>query len=62
MHPIGVLHVKLIEARNLLNKDIIGKSDPFALLYIRPIRQRIQRSKTVVSPYSDIFAYMAPQN
>jgi hypothetical protein len=31
-----------------LNKDIIGKSDPFALLYIRPIRKRMQKSKTVV--------------
>ncbi|XP_019233474.1 PREDICTED: synaptotagmin-5-like [Nicotiana attenuata] len=29
LKPVGILQVKLIEAKELTNKDIIGKSDPF---------------------------------
>ncbi|KAI5062393.1 hypothetical protein GOP47_0022932 [Adiantum capillus-veneris] len=43
----GILRVKVVEARNLLNKDIIGKSDPFTVLYIRPVPSRMKRSKTI---------------
>ncbi|KAG1327895.1 Synaptotagmin-5 [Cocos nucifera] len=36
LKPVGKLEVKLVQARNLTNKDIIRKTDPFAVLYTRP--------------------------
>ncbi|CAN4103565.1 unnamed protein product [Withania somnifera] len=47
LKPTGVLEVKLVQARELTNKDLIGKSDPFAELYVRPVRDRIKKSKTI---------------
>ncbi|KAK6118365.1 hypothetical protein DH2020_047936 [Rehmannia glutinosa] len=47
LKPVGTLEVKLIEAKELSNKDIIGKSDPFAELFVRPLRDRIKTSKTI---------------
>lgn len=47
LRPIGVLDVKLVQAKDLINKDLIGKSDPYAVLYIRPIRDRVKKSKTI---------------
>ncbi|KAM7473024.1 hypothetical protein LguiA_011207 [Lonicera macranthoides] len=47
LKPVGVLEVKLVQAKELTNKDIIGKSDPFAQLYVRPLRDRIKSSKTI---------------
>lgn len=47
LRPIGVLDVKLVEAKDLLNKDLIGKSDPYAVLYIRPIKDRVKKSKII---------------
>ncbi|KAL7112330.1 hypothetical protein ACP275_05G145400 [Erythranthe tilingii] len=47
LKPVGTLEVKLIEAKELTNKDIVGKSDPFVELFIRPLRDRIQTSKTI---------------
>lgn len=47
--PVGVLEVKLIEAKELTNKDLIGKSDPFAKLCIRPLPDKTKTSKTIVS-------------
>ena len=38
LKPVGLLEVKLVEARDLKNKDLVGKSDPFAVLYIRRLR------------------------
>lgn len=49
LKPVGVLEVKLVEARDLKNKDLVGKSDPFAVLYIRPLREKMKKSKTIVS-------------
>lgn len=49
LKPVGVLEVKLVQAKDLTNKDIVGKSDPFAKLYIRPLRERTKTSKTIVS-------------
>ncbi|XP_065016354.1 synaptotagmin-5-like isoform X2 [Musa acuminata AAA Group] len=48
LKPVGILEVKLVQARDLTNKDIIGKSDPYAVLYIRPLRDRMKTSKTIV--------------
>ncbi|KAH6790791.1 Calcium-dependent lipid-binding family protein [Perilla frutescens var. frutescens] len=47
LKQVGTLEVKLIEAKELTNKDIIGKSDPFAELFIRPLRDKIKTSKTI---------------
>lgn len=49
---MGILEVKLVQAKELTNKDIIGKSDPYAVLYIRPLRNRMKKSKTIVSQFS----------
>lgn len=48
LRQVGILEVKLIEAKDLTNKDIIGKSDPFVELFIRPLRDRLKTSKTIV--------------
>lgn len=49
LKPVGTLEVKLVQAKELTNKDVIGKSDPYAVLYIRPLRNRMKTSKTIVS-------------
>lgn len=41
--------MKLVQAKDLTNKDIVGKSDPFAVLFIRPLPQKTKTSKTIVS-------------
>ena len=28
LKPVGILEVKVVQAKNLTNKDILGKSDP----------------------------------
>lgn len=48
LKPVGTLEVKLVQAKELTNKDIVGKSDPFAKLFIRPLREKTKRSKTIV--------------
>ncbi|GFP83597.1 synaptotagmin-5 [Phtheirospermum japonicum] len=47
LKPVGVLEVKLVQAKDLTNKDIIGKSDPYAVLFVRPLRDRMKKSKTI---------------
>ena len=48
LKPVGVLEAKLVQAKDLTNKDVIGKSDPFAVLYIRPLPDRMKKSKIIV--------------
>lgn len=55
LKPVGILEVKLVQAKELTNKDIIGKSDPYAVLYVRPLRDRMKKSRTIVSCYSGSF-------
>ncbi|XP_010533120.1 PREDICTED: synaptotagmin-5 [Tarenaya hassleriana] len=55
LKPVGILEVKLVQAKNLTNKDIIGKSDPFAKLFIRPLRERTKRSKTINNDLNPIW-------
>lgn len=43
-----MLDVKLVEAKELTNKDLVGKSDPFAVIFIRPLRDRMKTSKVIV--------------
>ncbi|KAL6502094.1 Synaptotagmin-5 [Orobanche gracilis] len=52
---VGILEVKLIEAKELTNKDIIGKSDPFAKICIRPLRDRTKTSKTIDNQINPIW-------
>ncbi|KMZ74128.1 Synaptotagmin-1 [Zostera marina] len=47
LKPAGILEVKLVQARGLTNEDNVGKSDPFAKVYVRPIKDRIKKSKTI---------------
>ncbi|KAK6151710.1 hypothetical protein DH2020_014345 [Rehmannia glutinosa] len=47
LKPVGTLEVKLVQAKELTNKDIIGKSDPFAVLYVRPFMDRMKKSRTI---------------
>ncbi|KGN60714.1 synaptotagmin-5 [Cucumis sativus] len=47
LKPVGILEVKLVQAKELTNKDVIGKSDPYAELYIRPLRDRMKTSKII---------------
>ena len=46
--PVGTLEVRLIQAKKLTNKDLIGKSDPFAVVFVRPLRDQMKTSKTIV--------------
>ncbi|KAK7351373.1 hypothetical protein VNO77_10774 [Canavalia gladiata] len=47
LKPVGILEVKLVQAKSLLNKDLIGKSDPYAVIFVRPLRDRTKTSKTI---------------
>ncbi|GLJ15764.1 hypothetical protein SUGI_0259520 [Cryptomeria japonica] len=55
LRTVGILQVKLVQAKDLLNKDLIGKSDPFAVLYIRPLRERMKKSKTISNDLNPIW-------
>uniref|UniRef100_A0A803LH43 Uncharacterized protein n=1 Tax=Chenopodium quinoa TaxID=63459 RepID=A0A803LH43_CHEQI len=55
LKPVGMLEVKLVQAKELTNKDLIGKSDPFAVLYVRPTRDRTKTSKTINNQLNPIW-------
>ncbi|PKA52848.1 Synaptotagmin-5 [Apostasia shenzhenica] len=55
LKPVGTLEVKLVQAKNLSNKDLVGKSDPFAKLYIRPLPDKIKRSRTINNDLNPIW-------
>ncbi|GFZ08336.1 calcium-dependent lipid-binding (CaLB domain) family protein [Actinidia rufa] len=55
LKPVGLLDVKLIEAKGLTNKDIIGKSDPYAVIFVRPLRDRMKTSKTISNQLDPIW-------
>ncbi|GAU11903.1 hypothetical protein TSUD_195260 [Trifolium subterraneum] len=55
LKPVGILEVKLVQAKDLTNKDIIGKSDPYAVLYVRPLRNRTKKSKTINNDLNPIW-------
>ncbi|XP_073100165.1 synaptotagmin-5 isoform X1 [Elaeis guineensis] len=55
LKPVGILEVKLVQATGLTNKDLIGKSDPYAVLYIRPLRDRMKTSKVINNDLSPIW-------
>ncbi|CAA2963637.1 synaptotagmin-5-like [Olea europaea subsp. europaea] len=55
LKPVGILEVKLVQAKELTNKDIIGKSDPYAVLYVRPLRDRMKKSRTINNQLNPIW-------
>lgn len=55
LKPVGTLEVKLVQAKDLTNKDIIGKSDPYAKLFVRPLRERTKTSKTINNDLNPIW-------
>lgn len=55
LKPVGTLDVKLVQAKDLTNKDVIGKSDPYAELFIRPLRDKIKRSRTINNELNPIW-------
>ncbi|GMG98985.1 hypothetical protein Nepgr_000825 [Nepenthes gracilis] len=55
LKPVGILEVKLVQAKDLANKDLIGKSDPYAVLFVRPLRNRTKRSKTINNDLNPIW-------
>ncbi|XP_048495180.1 synaptotagmin-5 isoform X2 [Beta vulgaris subsp. vulgaris] len=55
LKPCGILEVKLVQAKELSNKDLIGKSDPFASLFIRPLSNRTKKSKTINNQLNPIW-------
>ncbi|KAL5190020.1 Synaptotagmin-4 [Glycine soja] len=58
LKPVGILEVKLVQAKNLTNKDIIGKSDPYAVIFVRPLRDRTKTSKIMhLTVYSMMKAF-----
>lgn len=38
--------MKLIEGKNIKNTDLIGKADPFVVLYVRQTKDKTKRSKS----------------
>ncbi|XP_008242836.1 PREDICTED: synaptotagmin-5-like [Prunus mume] len=55
LKPVGMLEVKLVQAKELTNKDLIGKSDPYAVVYIRPLQDRMKKSKTINNDLNPIW-------
>ncbi|KAI4376692.1 hypothetical protein MLD38_014426 [Melastoma candidum] len=55
LKPVGTLDVKLVQAKKLTNKDLIGKSDPYAILYIRPLRDLMKKSKIINNELNSIW-------
>ncbi|KAI5064820.1 hypothetical protein GOP47_0019515 [Adiantum capillus-veneris] len=58
---VGHLHVQLIEARDLANKDITGSSDPYVVLFVRRradlIKQSTKMHDTVDPVWNEQFLF-----
>ncbi len=44
MHAVGELDIKLIEGKNLKKTDLVGKTDPFVVMYVRQTKDKMKRS------------------
>lgn len=55
LKPVGTLEVKLVQAKGLTNKDMIGKSDPYAVLFVRPLPEKTKKSKTINNDLNPIW-------
>ncbi|XP_013712436.1 synaptotagmin-4 isoform X1 [Brassica napus] len=55
LKPVGTLDVKLVQAKDLSNKDLIGKSDPYAVVFIRPLPNKTKKTKTISNSLNPIW-------
>ncbi|CAN7037591.1 hypothetical protein IGI04_004633 [Brassica rapa subsp. trilocularis] len=55
LKPVGTLDVKLVQAKDLSNKDVIGKSDPYAVVFIRPLPNKTKKTKTISNSLNPIW-------
>jgi Ca2+-dependent lipid-binding protein len=55
LKPVGKLDVKVVQAKDLANKDMIGKSDPYAIVFIRPLPDRTKKTKTISNSLNPIW-------
>lgn len=55
LHQEGQLIVKLVEGRDLINVDMFGKSDPYAIVYVRPIPRLMKKSRTQANTLNPIW-------
>nr|XP_004287250.2 PREDICTED: synaptotagmin-5-like [Fragaria vesca subsp. vesca]XP_011457469.1 PREDICTED: synaptotagmin-5-like [Fragaria vesca subsp. vesca]XP_011457523.1 PREDICTED: synaptotagmin-5-like [Fragaria vesca subsp. vesca]XP_011457554.1 PREDICTED: synaptotagmin-5-like [Fragaria vesca subsp. vesca] len=43
LKPVVILEVKLVQTKELTNKDVVGKSDLFAFFYVRPLKDNEEK-------------------
>ncbi|CAI5975074.1 unnamed protein product [Closterium sp. NIES-65] len=55
MRTVGVLEVKLVEGRDLVNLSLLGTIDPYATLFVRPIPARTRRSRTIANSVNPLW-------
>ncbi|XAR69393.1 hypothetical protein NMG60_11000946 [Bertholletia excelsa] len=55
LKPVGTLEVKLVRGKDIEDTDLIGKSDPYAVLFIRPLRDKMKTSKTISNETNPIW-------
>ncbi|KAJ4911886.1 Synaptotagmin-4 [Raphanus sativus] len=55
LKPVGTLDVKLVQAKDLSNKDLIGKSDPYAVVFVRPLPNKTKKTKTISNSLNPIW-------
>ncbi|PPD86522.1 hypothetical protein GOBAR_DD16550 [Gossypium barbadense] len=58
LKPVGILEVKLVQARDLTNKDIIGKSDPYAVLYVRPLPDKTKKNNELNPIWNEHYEFV----
>ena len=55
LKPIGRLQVELVEAQNIAKADILGESDPYAVIYIRRKQGCICTSSTITNTKAPVW-------
>ncbi|CAI5471707.1 unnamed protein product [Closterium sp. Yama58-4] len=55
MRTVGVLEVKLVEGRDLVNLSLLGTIDPYATLFVRPMPSRTRRSRTIANSVNPLW-------
>ncbi|CAI5467156.1 unnamed protein product [Closterium sp. Yama58-4] len=55
MRTVGVLEVKLVEGRDLVNLSLLGTIDPYATLFVRPKPTLTRRSRTIANSVNPLW-------
>ncbi|CAI5513329.1 unnamed protein product [Closterium sp. Naga37s-1] len=55
MRTVGVVEVKLVEGKDLVNLSLLGTIDPYATLFVRPIPARTRRSRTIANSVNPLW-------